>query len=365
MTNVVITVGVLNPGGVEVRTLEFLQYLARARIFDTSRITIYVISGMRGALDGLYLESGVSIVYGRPGLFGLIHFGRFLYRTSPKVIHVNASYASGLYCFVGSMLRVPVRISHLRSAFLPEMSRLRAIKYSLYLPLLWLFSSRVLGVTEQARITGRIPLSKWALVYDGFLDPRAALGFEKELRCIREDRKIIAIIGRMHECKNLGFAAKVVAELGRRVHVEVWFIGQEDIQIKADIEETLSGVSGVSCQYFGSCSHEKAMFLLGKADVLLLTSTREGLPGVCIEALSRGVPVVASDLPGVLEISTYFPCIFPLSLESPVTAWADRVSSVLEDPSPDTESMRSAFNNSPFSMQSHVEHVLREWQDGA
>ena len=38
---------------------------------------------------------------------------------------------------------------------------------------------------------------------------------------------------------------------------------------------------------------------LCSADLLLVTSMREGLPGVVLEAVAAGTPVVASDLPGV------------------------------------------------------------------
>ena len=54
--------------------------------------------------------------------------------------------------------------------------------------------------------------------------------------------------------------------------------------------------------------------LLKAADVLLFPSKWEGLPGAVLESCAAGLPVVASDIPGVLEIGRHFPGVHALPL---------------------------------------------------
>jgi glycosyltransferase involved in cell wall biosynthesis len=69
----------------------------------------------------------------------------------------------------------------------------------------------------------------------------------------------------------------------------------------------------------------------GATDVAVLTSHSEGIPRTLIEAMSSGVPVVASDLPGIREIVRHSVSGY---LEGPgeVAAMADRVVELLRDP---------------------------------
>ncbi len=56
--------------------------------------------------------------------------------------------------------------------------------------------------------------------------------------------------------------------------------------------------------YHGEISSKQVLQLLPKYSLLLLSSYREGYPGIIIEALSTGVPVVASNIGGIPEIIT-------------------------------------------------------------
>jgi glycosyltransferase involved in cell wall biosynthesis len=62
--------------------------------------------------------------------------------------------------------------------------------------------------------------------------------------------------------------------------------------------------------------------LLSAADVLLLPSKAEGLPGVVLEACAAGVPVLASDLAGVREVATRLALVRTLPLSAADAEWA-------------------------------------------
>ncbi len=62
--------------------------------------------------------------------------------------------------------------------------------------------------------------------------------------------------------------------------------------------------------------------LLAAADAMLLPSFREGLPGVVLEACVAGLPVLATDLPGVREIAARLAGVSVLPLAASDGTWA-------------------------------------------
>jgi hypothetical protein len=62
--------------------------------------------------------------------------------------------------------------------------------------------------------------------------------------------------------------------------------------------------------------------LLGAADLMIFPSAWEGLPGAILEASATGTPVLASDLPCILEISERLTDVRCLSLSQADEVWA-------------------------------------------
>jgi glycosyltransferase involved in cell wall biosynthesis len=98
--------------------------------------------------------------------------------------------------------------------------------------------------------------------------------------------------------------------------------------------------------------------LMSEADVVLLTSVREGLPGVVLESLSTGTPVVASDLPGVEFIAGRSTGVRMVGLTETASTWARAVeASVNDGRAPESrERIRRDFECGVFSLAHSTRH---------
>jgi glycosyltransferase involved in cell wall biosynthesis len=99
--------------------------------------------------------------------------------------------------------------------------------------------------------------------------------------------------------------------------------------------------------------------LMRQSDVVLLPSSREGLPGAVLEAVAVGVPTVACDLPGVRFIAEHVPGVTVVA-GTDATAWACAIVAAGVAPSSlrDHEAALSAVRNSPFFIDDAVERTI-------
>lgn len=355
MTKVVIQVSQLGVGGVELRTLEVIKFLKNS---DPSfSFIIYAASGKVGVLDEEYEKLGAKIVYARYKTV-LLDLFILLRKERPDVFHVNASYASGIFCFIAWLAAVKKRVSHIRSIYFPEMSAIARAKYIIYLPLLWLFSTDIVGVAKHAKTTSKAPEGKWITLYDGIdisdFKKIEHLHREKSDNCIK-----IVFLARYHPCKNFEFAVEVVKEIAKRKVVEFQLVGKFPKEIISHIERSFKGVGAVNFLYHGELNRLNAMAILAQSDILLLTSTREGLPGVILEASSLGLPVLATNLPGIEEIASHIPSVHTLSLTAKLDLWATTAIDAVR--ARDSRDISANFKTSPFTIEKHVEVLVDLW----
>ena len=113
---------------------------------------------------------------------------------------------------------------------------------------------------------------------------------------------VVLAVGRLEPQKDLVTFVDAVASVATRHEDVVALVagrdGNDGPRVRACIDER--GL-GDRVQLLGHRSDVPA--LLGAADCFVLTSRYEGTAGVVIEAMLGGVPVVASDLPGVREVT--------------------------------------------------------------
>jgi len=116
------------------------------------------------------------------------------------------------------------------------------------------------------------------------------------------DDELVLAVARQEPQKNLDVLVAAIAELVKtRPHAELVIAGREGNAtplINAAIERH---DLAASVQLLGA--RDDVPDLLCAADVFVLPSRREGMPGSVIEAMALEVPVVASDLPQTREVT--------------------------------------------------------------
>jgi len=112
----------------------------------------------------------------------------------------------------------------------------------------------------------------------------------------------ILYVGRLSPEKNIDTILFAVDCLKKNINVELWIVGSGD---ELDRLERLEKQLGIvrSVKFLGRIPWGDKLFqIMRESDVLVLPSKTEGLPLVLIEAMSQGLPVVASDVGGIPEI---------------------------------------------------------------
>jgi glycosyltransferase involved in cell wall biosynthesis len=359
---ILITLGMLNVGGAEVRTLQFLQGLREAKLDSEFTVFVYVVSGRKGSLDQAYTSAGARVIYGRPGIRGISAITRLCRRHSIDMFIANAALAGGFYC-AGSLLGgVKRRISYIRSTSYDRTDPLIRARNVIYRLFLNIFSTEIVGVCASAQVIAGAANTRWSTIYNGVhqaemdvIDARRVLGWSQE-------KVHVVFLGRLHRPKNPRRAVEIARCLWNnypQAKVQFHLIGRDDMGIQDQLPPPLQGTDFSELIQFHP-ETDCPLLCVCAASVLLLPSTREGLPGVVLEALAAGTPVVASDLPGVQEIAERVSGVEIVSLDKPDSAWVEallRLPTAIE-----RDEIKRSFAASPFSFRSYFEETLALWR---
>ena len=122
------------------------------------------------------------------------------------------------------------------------------------------------------------------------LDPTARQRVRSEFALAPEERLVVQI-GRLAKSKRNDLLLEAVARLNGSVPIRVLLVGEgEQRQLLAEKARALGIVDRVTfCGY-----RDDVHRILAAADLLALTSNKEGLPIVMLEAMAVGCPIVAT-----------------------------------------------------------------------
>lgn len=319
--------GAMNRGGAELRTISLMPAMTEQRVqFD-----FCVLSGNQGVMDETVSELGGSIHYIKLSWRFVWQFFLMLRREKYDVVHSHVAFVSGFILLMARLAGIKKRVCHFRNTSDGRSSWLRSMRNGLLRFLIKHNATHILGVCEGA-LSGFIGESwrespKCKVIYNGFPVARVVhqQDFWRELIPNYSGTKVIINVARMDVQKNHLRQLQIFYQVTLlHPHVHMVMVGLENADTKAQLIQYLARV-GISNKVSFLGLKSDVMRWLTHADVMLFPSLWEGLPGAVIEAASVGVPVVASDLPGVLEIARQLPAVTALSLDASDKTWAEQL----------------------------------------
>ncbi|NKE56776.1 glycosyltransferase family 1 protein [Lentzea sp. PSKA42] len=237
----------------------------------------------------------------------------------PDVVESHVSLASGLVLAAASAAGVPVRIARMRSEGDGRRDTpARRLQRALLREMICNSATDVIGVTKAAlAFTDPPPHDHRYRVVPNQVDT----GRFRFVPRVGEPRAwpVLGHIGRASPEKNRAFLMEVHAEARRlRPDVRLTIAGPGGVEDLTSVAPRVA--ADPSVHLLGHT--ERPEDVLAAIDVLLLPSHREGLPGVVLEALASGVPVLATELPGLRELAPRLRGLHLLPLRVGPVRWA-------------------------------------------
>ena len=112
----------------------------------------------------------------------------------------------------------------------------------------------------------------------------------------RESRPTVVFVGRLAANKRPDHAVEAFARVLERIpDAQMWVIGS------GAMNNELRRAAPPNVEFFGNVSNERKYELMARADVLVVTSVREGWGLVVDEAASVGTPTIGYDVDGLRD----------------------------------------------------------------
>lgn len=353
--------GKLDQGGAEVRTLELIKEIKekKSNHFD---FHILVLSGESGSLDQEYKKCGVQIHYIKlKSLKFIFKFYSLLKKEKFDVLYSNVFLFSGVMMFFGKIFNIPTRISHIRTLYdeKEKDSMIRKIRNFILKKFIVKFSDQVIGVNKVVLTRNFGNIEKFRekfIVLNNGIKP---VDLEIKLNTNKCRNINIIHIGRQVPAKNHVKLLNVFAAFNKiypdsKLHLVGKTSKDIEYQLNKIIDDNQIKSNVIS---WGVSSDINSLFL--NKNLLILPSVREGLPGVVLESLANGVPVLASDIDPNKELSNFFEDIHLMSLEDSHLKWANKMDCIIkESDKVNNPQIIKEFVESPFTFEHHVENYL-------
>ena len=320
--------GQMERGGAELRTLDVMRNIDR----NTHQLHFCALSGRPGTLDQEICALGGVVHPIKLDLKFERQFRDLLRKEQFDVVHSHVHLTSGYLLRLADKERIPVRIAHFRNTFDGRKNTARRqIQHALLHYWIDRHATNILAVCEGAMQHAWGDRwqqdSRCKIIYNG-LDPASFLQPADRTAVFQEfglpdDSTLYIHIGRLVPQKNHLRLLDVFSAIAScDSNARLLIVGRGGNAIEANLRSMVYE-RGLDAQVIFAGERKDVPRLLKAADLMIFPSQWEGLPGAVLEACAVGTPVLASDLPGVMEIAVRLPLVHAMPLSASDAEWAD------------------------------------------
>ncbi|MDP3956226.1 MAG: glycosyltransferase [bacterium] len=234
-----------------------------------------------------------------------------IHKLRPQIVHLNSS-KMGLAALAARILRVPCVVFTVHGwPFFEDRNIIARALIWFFSWITALISHRVIVISRRDQLAARtMPLvwKKTRLIYNGvnistpLEHPRQELA-ELIGVSLKQSDRVIGTIGEYTRNKGHAYLIDAFAQL-KKEHLAEHLVIISDGELRSSYETKIRELKLSDCVHLvGTVLH--ADRFLPAFNVVAMSSVKEGLPYVLIEAGMQGVPIVASDVGGIRELITF------------------------------------------------------------
>jgi glycosyltransferase involved in cell wall biosynthesis len=226
---------------------------------------------------------------------------RLMKQEKIDILRTHQYHANFYGRIAGIFAGVPVIVPSFHNRYCsPEMPKAHRRFFNC---LLGFFSSRIVAVSDAVAADviryDRVNLKKVRVIHNGVDRERFNIGVSQE-----EARKRF---GLTPACFLIGNAGRLSEQKGQRYLIEAAAGIDVSIAIAGDGPlrselESLAAEHHVRCNFLGMLRPEDVPLFMKSLDLFCFPSLWEGLPSALAEAITAGLPVIASDIPSNREV---------------------------------------------------------------
>lgn len=345
----------LGRGGAEHRLLAYLQARDRS-CFEHTVVSL----GPEDALAKRFLDTGVEVRWmGLSDASSLPGAARRLVKVlrdvGPSIVHSQLFHANVASRLVAPVVGAPPVVSGYASTD-PRMSPWRRLADFATSRLAAHHVANCIAVADAVRRRNFLPRSKVTVIYPGRSDPLLGVSIDdvQRTRCTN-DTPVVLSVGRLHPAKGHDVLLRALSILGRKATMAIAGDGPWRERLERMAYEL--GVAS-RVEFLGEVSDPSSLYR--EANLFVLPSRWEGLPGALVEAMFWALPIVATAVGGVPEAIEHRRSGFLVSPEEPELL-AAAVRRSLDDPE---NGLRTGIAARETALRLfRIEQVAPRWED--
>jgi glycosyltransferase involved in cell wall biosynthesis len=295
----------LSSGGAEMMLYRLLENLNRKTYIPEVITLIFLEGPIKKKIESLNITVTEIGMRSKLDICSIIRLGRYLYLNKPDILHTQLFAADIIGRVTGKIIGIKVIITSIRNIYYGGKFRDLLIKWTDKFALKTTFVCQ--DAADRYIREGLVSETKAIVVYNG-LDPETfSLHLDDhERRQLREkigvqaDIFLLLAVGSLSRQKGYKLLFEAIAILNKQ-NCEFYLLiaGEGDLREELQKHAAKLGVKS-KINFIGRSDNVAS--LMAAADLLVLSSLWEGLPGVVLEAMASSLPVVATAVGGTPEL---------------------------------------------------------------